>query len=271
MNSATPGGNILTYDAKVNATGGTVTFNTAGTIEHAAGTVATQRLQGPTLLNANAQVTMDLTHFFPNDFAPTEERRLLLTNGVRGSGDLVVNGTATDAPGGSITLNEFEIGQQGTEPPVAADDYSGTITANNFVNVEIRRNMPGAKVVVNSNARVETGWAAIASTAGTTLGEVNVKNGGTFEVGFEQGDASTTGHQANQLLLDKDSGRSGGLTLESGSTLRMQINGTATNAFDSIIAEGSVALSGNLNVLVNPPSCLAPPAERTPTRSGPRS
>ena len=48
-------------------------------------------------------------------------------------------------------------------------------------------------------------------------------------------------------------GRSGGLTMTSGATLRMQINGTAANNFDSLSATGNIVLGGaTLDLLINP-------------------
>ncbi|HEX2474004.1 MAG TPA: hypothetical protein VHK01_04630, partial [Lacipirellulaceae bacterium] len=63
----------------------------------------------------------------------------------------------------------------------------------------------------------------------------------------------TSGHHANDLILTNSGGRSGGLTLNDGATLRLQVNGTANDQFDSITADGDVMLNGKLNVLLNPP------------------
>jgi hypothetical protein len=59
-------------------------------------------------------------------------------------------------------------------------------------------------------------------------------------VGFEQSDGATLGHHAYHL------------NLADGATLRMQVNGTAADQFDSITATGNVALNGTLEILVNP-------------------
>jgi hypothetical protein len=42
------------------------------------------------------------------------------------------------------------------------------------------------------------------------------------------------------------------LTLNDGATVRLQVNGTTANEFDTIAAEGKAALNGTLNILVNP-------------------
>jgi hypothetical protein len=254
MNST--GANILNLNSSVSETG-TVVFNQPGQIIHAS---STDRLQGMAVLKANATVTVDLTQTYPLD-----ERRLLAGNsagtGLQGSGNITVNGTSFNPTDGfGVTLNEFEVGSTGEPGTLAVDNYTGTFTANDFVNVEIRHSEPGAKFVVNNNARLEMGHQGTAANPIPThtdmaMGEVVVNNGGILEVGFEQnvaGDAFPEGHTPYHLNLVKTSGQNGGLTLNSGGTLRMQVNGTAANLFDSISAQGNVALGGTLEVLVNP-------------------
>lgn len=223
-----------------------LTFSQPGSLVHAA---TAQRLQ--TLLNlvANAGVTVDLSASLAAD-----ERRMLIadSNGhLTGAADITVNGTVSPPLGGNITRNEFEVG--GTTPEEAVTDtYSGTITANDYVNFEIRHSLPNAKVVVNSNALLDMGHQVIAATNSIRLGGVQVNNGGTLEVGFEQSSATNDGHHAYTLTLTADGSRHGDLTLADGSITRMQINGTANNQFDRILPEGDVVLDGTLNVLINP-------------------
>jgi hypothetical protein len=258
MNST--GANRLVYNPLDQADDGTIIFNQPGTIVHAStATAGTRRLHGPNVLVANAPITIDVTTGYPDSTSPTEERRLLITGALEGSADITVNGTPTDLTSGSVTLNEFEIGGTG-EPTgaVVTDPYSGAITANDFVNLEIRHNLPNAGFVINNNARLEMGHQAIPNAKNITFGEIIVNNGGTLDVGFEQGFATATegysaGHHAYDLILTSEGGRSGGLTLNDGATLRMQVNGKEANQFDSITAGGDVMLNGTLNVLVNPP------------------
>jgi hypothetical protein len=269
MNSAQSGGNILWMEPKISTTITKVTFNQPGTISHAVSILtagAGVRTQNVSLMVANAAVTADLSQTFSR-----EERRLLIS-GFQGSGNVLVKGTPTDPttpstvdnPNGN-TLNEFEVGAQGTDPAAGSfEPYSGTITTQDYVNVEIRRNLPGARFVVNDKGRMETGAQDIPLpvNAGTRIGEIQVNGGGVLEVGFEQANAVanvfTEGHHTNHLILSNKFGRNGTLALTGGatpSTLRMQINGTALTAFDYIEANGNVSLAGTLDVLVNPVSC----------------
>jgi hypothetical protein len=238
MNST--GANRIVYDPTAQLTGGTLTFNQPGEIDHAASAV---RLQGPELLVANAPVTANLTRTFSGN-----ERRLFMSNGLEGAADITVNGTATDPTSGSTTHNEFEVGSTGEPGTLAVDTYSGTLTMNDFVDFEVRHSLPDARVVINNNARLEMGHQAISSAHSVAIGEVQVNSGGTLEVGYEADDA----HNAYQFRLTASGSRSGSLTLADGTTTRMQVNGTAGNEYDSIVAEGNVTLNGTLEVLVNP-------------------
>lgn len=267
MNSTQAGGNILAIDSKTSVTIQKVTFNQPGTLAHNVSTTTLNagiRLQNESNLVANAAVTVDMTQPFAR-----EERRLLVS-AFSGSGDLLVKGTPTDptsainAPDNTtgITLNEFEVGAQGTDPSATSfEPYAGTISTQDYINVEIRRNLPAAKFVVNANGRLESGAQPIPLTvnAGTKMGEVVVNNGGVLEVGFEQANAVggvfTEGHHVNHLHLTNAGGRNGNLTLNTGATLRMQINGSAADQFDRIESQGSVALGGTIDVLVNPGAC----------------
>jgi hypothetical protein len=139
---------------------------------------------------------------------------------------------------------------------------------NDYVNSEIRQNMRRAAFVINQHARMEAGFqvAHPDPTKNINVGQVTVNNDGILEIGFEQGPVQSspfygsatpgygTGHHVGQLVLTSIGGRSGGLTLNSGSTLRMQINGLNADQFDSIVATGNIQLGGTLDLLANPPS-----------------
>jgi len=255
MNST--GANILYFDPKVQADGGTVVFNQTGTIDHAATQSSpVRRLHGMSILVANAPVTVDLTKVMPDG---AEERRLIVGSapgtGLQGGADITVNGMNVDPTSGSVTLNEFEVGSTGEPGTLAVDTFTGTLSANDYVNVEIRHSVPGGRFVVNDHARLEMGHQTVASAHSIAMGEVVLNSGGVLEVGFEQGplsDVFPEGHHAYHLSLVSTDGRSGGLTLNSGATLRMQINGTTPDLYDSISAQGSVALGGTLELLISP-------------------
>lgn len=232
--------------------GGAIVFNSPGEIVHATNiTSPLSRAILPSSLTANAAIVVNLESTFP-----THERRLDFTEGIAGSGPITVNGTATDPTSGSITLNEFELGGS-TEPSgsIVANSYSGTLTANHFVNVEFRHSLPSAKIVVNQDARFEMGHPSINTAKVLEFGEIVVNAGGALEVGFEQVDASAgTGNHVGHLHLSNASGQNGNLTLANGTTTIMQVNGAAANQFDTITADGTIALGGTLRILVNPPA-----------------
>jgi hypothetical protein len=248
MNST--GANRLSYESTTSGqlTGNRLVFNSAGTLDHAS---TGDRLQGPSTLIANATITVDLTKTFSGN-----ERRMLVgddTNHLEGASNIIVNGTAAAPAGGDITRNEFELG--GTSPEPAneiVDSYAGTLTANDYVNVEIRHSVPRARFVVNNHAVLDMGHQTIAATGTIRMGAVEVNDGGTLEVGFEQSSATVDGHHAYHLSLVSSGGQTGDLTLNSGSTTRMQINGTADAQFDRITAQGNISVTGTLDVLINP-------------------
>ncbi len=263
MNST--GGNTLYFNAAFETGGGTVIFNEPGRIDHAAtSTTPLRRLHGVANLVANAEVTIDLSKGFPNDGAQTEERRFLVGTAISGDADIIIQGTPVDYSNGSnITLNEFEVGATGEPANLAASDYSGTMTANDFVALEIRKHFPNARFVINSGAQLEMGNqptsanpAPALSAHSLQMGEVVINAGGTLEIGFEQAtNAGVPGHHPYKLTLTSDGTREGSLTMADGATLRIQINDVAsTGQFDSIVADGNVMLDGTLNVLVNPPA-----------------
>lgn len=252
MNST--GTNRLTYNP--NSFGGMssqLIFNQQGEINHASdgSTNNNNRLIAVGALTANADVTVDLTQEYDRDGVPNE-RRLLLGDGLRGTANVTVNGTPTDPTTGDATLNEFETGD--TDPDGAAalslatDSYTGTVTLNNFVNAEFRRNLPGATAVVNQNARIEFGHRNVESLSKILVGEVTVNSGASLEVGHEVDGT----HVPFGLQLTQKAGQSGDLTLASGSTTIMQISGTTPALFDKISAEGTVTLGGTLELLISP-------------------
>jgi hypothetical protein len=230
---------------------GTLIFNQPGTIDHAA---IADRLHGVNTLEANAAVTVDLTKGFPANDNRSDERRYQVATGMRGASNVTIEGTPIDYSDMlGVTVNEFEVGGTGDPSNVAVSTFSGTLTGNNFVNIEIRQHFRDARFVVGNNARLEMGHQAIDSAHSIELGEVVVNDGGIFEVGFEQmSSAGVAGHHTYQTTLTDSGSREGTLTINPGGTLRMQINGTAANEFDAITASGDVQLGGTLNVLVNP-------------------
>jgi hypothetical protein len=249
MNST--GANTLSYEPTIGGQllGNRVIFNQPGTIDHAS---TTDRLQGPLTLVANAPVTIKLDTVF---IGTGDERRFLVGDSagrLEGSADITVNGMLAAPAGGNATKNEFELGGTSEPAVITTDTYSGTITGNDYMDFELRHHLPNAKFVVNNNARLEMGNQIVASTKTTKIGSIQINNGGTLEVGFEQGNATIDGHHAYHLTLTSAGSRDGDLTLADGSTTRMQINGLANDQFDRITAEGNVSLNGTLDVLINP-------------------
>ncbi len=245
MNSS--GQNKLVLNSGVNTSNaGTVTFSKPGIIDHVINT-GSGRLQGPNILIANAHVTVNMLTAFTG--TTPNERRFNILGGLQGTGDIDVNGvvSASDPTSGSVTHNEFELGTTPEQVNTPTDNYSGTITSHDWVDFEIRRNIPGAKIVISNQGRLETGPEHIPTTRQVNIGEVQIKSGGTLEVGFEE----DGNHDAGILNLVNTNGRSGGLTMEAGSNMVMQINGTAATLFDSLTAQGNVSLHGTLHVLMN--------------------
>jgi hypothetical protein len=173
---------------------------------------------------------------------------------------LTINGTA-NAPLG-VDYNEFEVGSQGTDENEPANlltsPYSGTVTLNNYVNMEVRHHMPNASFVVGDHAILDMGHMKRIAAQSVRLGEVEVLNGGTLEVGLEKSDDAIDGHFAYTLTLDNAGGKSGGLTMHDGAQLNMQINGdpSETTLYDRIAADGTVTLEGKLKIFVNPEACI---------------
>lgn len=229
-----------------------LTFTQPGTIQN---TSMTNRLQGAIEFNVNAAVTVDLTSVFG-----ATERRWLTSGKLQGSAPLTVNGMIS-APVG-VDYNEFEIGSQGTtenEPTnLLTSPYSGTVTLNDYVNMEVRHHMPNASFVVNNHAILEMGHMKRVAANSIRMGEIEVKSGGTLEIGMEKSAGPTDGHFAYHLTLDNTGGKSGGLILRDGAQLNMQINGdpTETTLFDRITAAGNIELNGTLRMYVNPEACI---------------
>ena len=130
----------------------------------------------------------------------------------------------------------------------ASGSYSGTITSNDYVNLEIRRALPAAAVVVNENGVFELGFRGINVSHSLSFGEVTINAGGTLEVGHETDETRTP----QELHVTTAGGRSGDLTLDSASMTVLQISGTGVNDFDRILVDGTANLDGTLQVLINP-------------------
>ncbi|QDS99946.1 PEP-CTERM sorting domain-containing protein [Adhaeretor mobilis] len=255
MNST--GANRVVIDGSASSAGGTFAFNQPGEIEHKSD-IATGRLQGPDKIVANAEVTVNLTNS-----PPVDELRLFVTQGLTGSANIIVNGTAADPTFATRTRNEFEIGSTGEPETLPVDDYSGTITTNDYVDVEIRRSQPNAQVVVNNKGTLEMGHESVTPDHSVAIGEVVVNSGGILEVGYQ---AKETGdwRYPYQLTLTDSGTRSGDLTLANGTFTRMQVNGTAAGEFDSIVADGTITLDGTLQIYVDPDSRPGLPLEINP-------
>lgn len=272
MNST--GANVLSFEHSGNTGSGVIIFNQAGTIDHASTSASSNRLVQRSVLEANATVTLDLTKTFtPDGVSVFGERRFSVSDSLRGAGNVIVNGTAGDSTNvaGFISLNEFELGfTSDSSGAIPANTYTGTLTANNYVNVELRNSLAGAKLVVNDNARLEMGRQVVGTDKATNFGEIEVNAGGTLEIGFEQVDtAAATGNHVAHLRLVNTSNRAGSLKLTNGglssgdpnsepvgSMVVMQVNGKDANQFDTIAADGTINLDGVLKILVNPQSSL---------------
>jgi hypothetical protein len=229
-----------------------VTFNEPGTIVHDS---VDERLQGAATIVLNADVMLDLTE------APGSlEKRFLNSANLQGTGNFTINGTAA-APSGT-DYNEYELGSQGStenEPAnLATSPISGAITLNGFVNAEIRQNVPNANFVVNSGGLLEMGHMIREATKSIEIGAIQVNSGGVLEIGMEKSFGATDGHFAYHLTLVDTGGESGGLDLNGGAQLNMQINGEPDqlSLFDRITAAGPVELDGTLKLYVNPAVCI---------------
>lgn len=250
MNS--DGANRLVFGANAKDTEqefgvGTVVFNQPGSIDHRS---TSDRLQGLSFLEVNAPLTVDLT------LPPVGSSELLLriTRDITGEANITVNGRTT-APGASgETRNQFEISTtDGNTTNIRSVDYAGTITTMDYVTVEAHADLPEAKVVVNQNGVLTTGYR-LGSVETFQIGEIEVLGGGELNVGYLAPTelAIMEQHQVQELRLTTFGGRSGDLTLAAGSTTRMQINSDPnTNAFDTVIVEGTASLGGTLEILLN--------------------
>lgn len=256
MNST--GGNTLVFDGEDTEQEfgfGTVVFNQPGTIDHRSSTSPkSDRLQGLAYLEVNAPMTLDLTAPEVTNTGGTtgNGRRIFqITRALRGGGDVVVSGTPT-APAVGVGNNSIQIGvDQGTDTNIRSVSYSGTITANDYADIEMRTSMRAAKVVINGTGRLTTGFD-LSPEALVEVGEIQINSGGALNVGT----------QPQQLRLVKSDGRSGNLTLGSGSNLIMQINEAEDYVpgpaqydgvfFDKIEVEGNVTLGGSLTIQLNP-------------------
>jgi hypothetical protein len=240
MNSS--GANRLAFegfDSEQEFDKGTVVFNQAGAISHRS---EQDDFQGIGNLVANAPVTIDLSTTYPAAGPQANERRFQITRDLRGSSAITVVGPNVAPTGTGNTENQFEIGvdtRKFTDVSEAA--YSGVMSTQGFVQVDARASMPNAKIVVNANGLLATGFEPHAAyphqLAPTSyFGEIEVAaetsagaaNGGLLEVGFLTATTGQGDHAPQNLRLTKSGGRNGNLTLRNGSSLVMQINGEPT-------------------------------------------
>ncbi len=264
---------------------GTLVFSKAGTIDHRSNDDA---LQGIGFLVADAPIAIDLSKPFPLA-GQSDERRLQVTRNLSGSASITVNGLPSAPAGTGNTENRFEIG---VDTPAFTDvqevDYEGTLSTQDFVNVQARAGMPNAKVIVNANGALAVGfephWRVPNQAADPTrFGEIilapetsnGAGDGGSLNVGFIVPTTGQGDHAPQNLLLTTAGGQNGNLTLATGSSLVVQINGDPDHVppqpgdsgnctdslestcgyngpvFDSIDVEGTATLAGELVVRLN--------------------
>ena len=102
------------------------------------------------------------------------------------------------------------------------------------------RLQPGARFVVNNNARLEMGHQAVAANHSIAMGEVVVNNGGILEVGFEENNGTVQGHQVHSLTVTAAGGRNGGLTLNEGATLILAGDRRTIANLKQLLVQGKV-------------------------------
>jgi hypothetical protein len=296
------GTNALAFegkDSEQEAGKGTVIFNHAGSIDHRSDA---DHLQGVSNLVANAPVTINLSKTFPVAGPQTDERTFEVTRNLSGSAPITVQGTTLAPTGTGNTNNQFQIGvSTGAFTNVLEVDYAGTISTQGYAELDARAGMPKAKVVVNRNGILATGFEPHVfvpdqASPTTKFGEINVAaesssgvgDGGTLEIGYLESTTGNGNHAPQNLLLTKGSGQNGNLTLGNGTSLVMQINGPPNYvppqpgdpgncsdpresachydgpAFDTIAVEGLATLDGKLVVRLNPDVPFQAEASDTP-------
>ncbi|CAD7694868.1 unnamed protein product [Ostreobium quekettii] len=184
-----------------------VVFNEPGVFDHQT-TESGPRLGSPGEITANASVEVDMTKTYVG-----QARRLL--TGISGAGAITVNGTPSDPTNttADIGLNEFEMG--GTAERVYdTNNFTGTLTANDFVNVEVRSHLSGGTVVVNQNALLDVGHDSVENFFSTRVGSITVNSGGALEI---------SGAAANQFDTITSEG-----TVSLGGVLELLIDPTLT-------------------------------------------
>ncbi len=287
MNST--GANQIVFgvrDTEQESDKGTIVFSKAGSIDHRGDG---DSLQGVGFLVADAPVQIDLTKTYLVGGVPTGERRFVVTRNLSGSAPITVSGLASDPTVNGNTEARFQIGiDTAAFTDVLEVDYAGVISTQDFAHIEARAGMPQAKVMVNRNGVLSTGFEPlvkfphqIAST--TRFGEIELAaessngagDGGTLHVGFLVPSTLAGDHAPQNLRLTTSGGRSGDLKLANGSQLVMQINGPpdyvapqpgdpgncedglqstcsySGPAFDTIEVEGLATLNGVLVVRLN--------------------
>lgn len=265
---------------------GTIIFNQSGVIDHSADEDGLgDALQGVGNLVANAALIVDVSREWPIGGPQTTSRRFDVTRSLSGSAPITVVGT-TNNPAGQN--NSLRIGVSSARyTDVHEVSYSGTISTQDYAIVEARAGLPKAKVVVNQNGLLTTGFEPhenVPHQAEPTvrLGEIvlaaesspGAADGGQLDVGFRTG----AGERAPQTLrLTKSGGQNGSLTMNPGSSLVMQINGDPDHiapvpgdggncseaydtqticafdgpVFDMIKVEGNAILDGELVIHLN--------------------
>jgi hypothetical protein len=266
---------------------GTIVFNQPGKIDHSADDDGLgSSLQGEANLAVNAALTIDLSKEFPIAGPQTSSRRFVVTRNLTGSAPITVLGTPADPAGQN---NSFGIGVDTARfTDVREVDYTGTITTQDFAIVEAHAGMPKAKVVVNPDGLLTTGFephehSPHHAESTVEIGEIvlaaetslDAGDGGRLDVGFRAG----SGARAPQnLRVTKSGGRNGNFTMAQGSSLTMQINGAPDHVipqigdagncstaydtgipcaydgpvFDTIEVEGTAILDGELIIQLNP-------------------
>jgi hypothetical protein len=287
MNSS--GANSLVFagfDSEQEFDKGTVVFEQAGRVVHRSDT---DGLQGMANLVVNAPLTIDLSQTFPVAGPQSDERTLRVTRNLSGAAPLTVLGTAVAPTGTGNTANQFQIGVNAADfTDVREVDYSGTLSTDGFVQVETRAAMPAARIVVNRNGVLATGFEPHAKVphqqeSTTRIGEIQLAaesaagagDGGQLHVGFLVATTGNGDHGPQNLRLTTSGGQNGNLTLANGTSLVMQLNGEPDHVrpqpgdpgncvnplesscqydglvFDTIEVEGVATLDGELVVRLN--------------------
>ncbi len=189
---------------------------------------------------------------------------------MRGAGNIHVVSTAsdpTDIPN-NITVNEFESGPSttGINANQRHGSFSGEVTTEGFLSVEMRTSYIKGSFDLSSNATMKVGRAITSGDAvdfvtpeTVMLGDVRIGSGAGLVVGFDEVPSGSTTvadtiFQPNLLRLTEAGDRTGSLVLEDASTTTVPIIGLQMGfGYGAIQAEGDVTIDGDLQVVINPP------------------